>query len=1357
MSKAEIKRRRGSRGVLAMTLALAAWCILVNAFTAHGAPLPAEGGPPGKLPVGADGKPLNTDFETGTLDGWVASGEAFAGQPVQGDLPTKRGRNMSSGHTGNYWIGGYEVSHSDEPQGTLTSAPFKVTTIFASFLIAGGSSNATRVELVRRDNKEIVFSRSGDNSETLKPVVVDLFAHLGQEIFIRVVDESSGGWGHVNFDDFKLHAARPVFPNAPTQSEPDEYPYAGLSPQDAARNMVVPEGFHVTLAAGEPDVKQPIAMAFDDRGRLWVAEAYTYPIRAAEGKGRDRVLIFEDADGDGRYEAPKVFLDKLNLVSGIEVGFGGVWIGAAPHLLFVPDRDGDDRPDGEPVVLLDGWHFEDTHETLNSFIWGPDGWLYGCHGIFTHSNVGKPGTPADQRTPLNAGVWRYHPTRHTFEVFAQGTSNPWGVDFNDYGQAFATACVIPHLYHIIQGGRYQRQAGAHFNPNTFDDLKTIAIHRHWIGDSPHSGNNRSDAAGGGHAHAGAMVYLGGAWPEKYRNQIFMNNIHGQRINEDLLAAKGSGYEGNRAPDLCLTRDRWSQIINLQYGPDGQMVMIDWYDANACHHRDPNNHDRSNGRIFKVSYGDAKPPKVDLQKLSDDELVDLQLHANDWHVRHARRILQERGAKAEVRQQLAKVAFTHADETRRLRALWALAVAGGVDEEMIAKGLENDAPHVRAWTIQLATDDASRELPSSVLEKLAALAANDPSPVVRLYVASAAQRLPAAARWPLVAGLLAHSEDASDHNLPLMNWYAAEPLAEIDAARALAVAAEGRIPLVFAYMARRVARLNTPAALDVLVERLRGTTDPAIERAILEGIAEGLRGRRQVPMPSGWSAISARLMGSADAEVNSQATALALTFGDPAALKKMRGVLVDPQAALAQRNQALEALLAVKDRELAPTLQQLIGAAELRRAALRGLAAYDDPRTPELILAAYPGFDPQEKRDALATLSARVQYATTLLAAVADKKLPATDLSADLVRQLRNHNDPAINERITELWGIARQSTEEKAALIAQYTAMVQEKGPQADTWLGRAVFAKTCQQCHTLFGAGAKIGPELTGSNRANLEYLLSNVLDPSAVMAKEYQPSVIVADGRVITGIVVSQNPAAVTVQTATEQIVVPRDEIEQIQLSQQSMMPDDLLKPLSKSEVRALVAYLASPAQAPILATTENVKGFFNGLDLTGWQGNAALWSVENGEIVGRSSGLKANEFLKSDLAAGDFHLKVEVNLVDNQGNSGIQFRSEALPDGLVKGYQADAGENWWGKLYEEHGRGLLWKASGEAHVKPGWNTYEIRGKGSKIRTWINGQLCVDLEDTGGARRGIFALQLHSGGPTEVRFRNFELTLNP
>ena len=183
--------------------------------------------------------------------------------------------------------------------------------------------------------------------------------------------------------------------------------------------------------------------------------------------------------------------------------------------MFIPDRDGDDRPDGPPQVLLDGWGQHDTHETLNSFIWGPDGWLYGCHGVFTHSRVGKPGTPDAERIPINAGIWRYHPTRHVFEVFAHGTSNPWGIDFDARGQMFITACVIPHLYHMIQGGRYERQAGQHFNPYTYDDIKTIADHRHYLGANPHGGNGRSDSAGGGHAHSGAMIYLGGAWPAEY--------------------------------------------------------------------------------------------------------------------------------------------------------------------------------------------------------------------------------------------------------------------------------------------------------------------------------------------------------------------------------------------------------------------------------------------------------------------------------------------------------------------------------------------------------------------------------------------------------------------------------------------------------------------------------------------------------------------------------------------------------------------------------------------------------------------------------------------------------------------------
>jgi putative membrane-bound dehydrogenase-like protein len=458
---------------------------------------------------------------------------------------------------------------------------------------------------------------------------------------------------------------------------------AGLDPKEAAAAMTAPTGFRVQLFAGEPDVKQPVAMALDDRGRLWVAEAYTYPKRAPEGKGTDRILIFEDADGDGSFDKRTVFADKLNLVSGLEVGFGGVWVGAAPYLLFLPDRDGDDKPDGPPEVLLDGWAYEDTHETLNTFIWGPDGWLYGCHGVFTHSNVGKPGAKNSERQKINAGIWRYHPTRHVFEIFAEGTSNPWGVDFNDRGHAFCTACVIPHLYHLIPGGRYQRQAGTHFNPHTYDDIKTIAKHRHWVGNQWNDADRaKSDSIGGGHAHAGAMIYLGGAWPAKYRDQLFMNNIHGARLNQDVLARKGSGYVGDAAPDFVFANDVWSQIINLRYGPDGQAYMIDWYDKNQCHHNDTNVHDRGNGRVFKIVYGEPKAVSVDLRSMTDTKLVALQTHANDWYVRHARRVLQERAVsgkldRKEVHAGLHRILAENEDAGRRLRALWALHVTGGI--------------------------------------------------------------------------------------------------------------------------------------------------------------------------------------------------------------------------------------------------------------------------------------------------------------------------------------------------------------------------------------------------------------------------------------------------------------------------------------------------------------------------------------------------------------------------------------------------------------------------------------------------------------------------------------------------------
>ena len=247
---------------------------------------------------------------------------------------------------------------------------------------------------------------------------------------------------------------------------------------ESARRMKLPEGFTATLFAGEPDVTQPIGFCIDDRGRLWVAEGKTYPHWIKDGsEGPDRILIFEDADGDGRFDTRKIFCDKLANLSGIQVGFGGVWITSVPTLRFIPDRNGDDVPDGPPEVLLDGW-IDAQHNVFNGLTWGPDGWLYGCHGITKQSRVGPPGTPDGKRTLVHAGVWRIHPVTRAFEIVANGMTNPWGLDFDDRGRLFASNCVIKHLWHVIPGAHYKRMYGNDPTPNLYRLMESSADHLH---------------------------------------------------------------------------------------------------------------------------------------------------------------------------------------------------------------------------------------------------------------------------------------------------------------------------------------------------------------------------------------------------------------------------------------------------------------------------------------------------------------------------------------------------------------------------------------------------------------------------------------------------------------------------------------------------------------------------------------------------------------------------------------------------------------------------------------------------------------------------------------------------------------
>ena len=589
-----------------------------------------------------------------------------------------------------------------------------------------------------------------------------------------------------------------------------------LTPAQSLAKITAPEGFKVTLFAGEPDVVQPIAMTLDDRGRLWVIENLSYP--TWKETGRDRIVIFEDTDSDGRFDKKKVFWDKGRYLSGLALGFGGVYICNAPDFAFIADKDGDDVPDAEPVVLLDGWSTQGKHNVLNALKWGPDGWLYGCNGITAPSKVGKPGTAEKDRTEINCGVWRWHPTRNIFEVYAHGTTNPWGLDWDQYGQMFITNCVIKHMFHIVPGGHYERMFGEDLNKHSYGLIPAAADHIHWAEGTKwtdsRGGKGAHDAAGGGHAHAGLMIYQGDNWPAEYRGNAFIPNVHGGRINRDTLHAKGAGYVAKHSKDFLFANDDWFRGLEMISGPDGGVYMTDWHDTGECH--DYDKAETTTGRIYKIVHvgsGERQEKRelpADLSKVDPMNLVSLWVRDNnEWHARQARRLLQEQyqGQNEDWRKLGVAItaSFAKSDvlSTRdRLKNLWASHAVDAIDEKLILALLDDKDEHLRGWAVRLELED--RKASDAVLAKLTAMAGGDESPRVRLELAAGLQRLPVDQRWAIAESLAANEGDAADAHLPLMIWYGIEPAVAADKARALKLAAASKIPMLRQHIARRVA-------------------------------------------------------------------------------------------------------------------------------------------------------------------------------------------------------------------------------------------------------------------------------------------------------------------------------------------------------------------------------------------------------------------------------------------------------------------------------------------------------------------------------------------------------------------------
>jgi len=967
-----------------------------------------------------------------------------------------------------------------------------------------------------------------------------------------------------------------------------------LPPKDAAKAITLAPGFHATLFAGEPDVVQPIAMTFDDRGRLWVVECFSYPNWSKDGTGKDRVLILEDTNHDGTFDKRTVFYDKGSNLSGIEFGFGGIWLCSIPNLIFIADRNGDDAPDGPPEIVLDGWDLKDIgHNVYNSLGWGPDGWLYGCHGIKGTSRVGAPGTAKEKRTPMNCGVWRYHPTRRVFEAYAHGTTNPFGLDWDDYGQMFMTNCVIDHMWHVIPGAHFQRMYGEDLNPYVYGYLKSCVDHLHWGGGSWTSSRNTGETggktehseAGGGHAHAGCAVYLGNNFPPEYRNSVFMANIHGNRLNRDRLERTDRGYVAKHEKDFLHANDPWFRGICVKQGPDGSLYTSDWTDTGECHNY--KEVDQANGRIYKVTFGKPAPWTKDLAKAGDEELVKLAIDpTNEWASRHARRLLQERAAAgtltkdAEVWDSVTKELIApKVEKTRTLRALWTLFVTNRLSLVGLRQAVSSDDLEVRAWGIQIISNMLVEEPsdPQELFKLILMQTGRERSPYVRGQFASLMQKVPSKDAFELANRLFSHPEDNANHNLSWMYWYGIQPAVLAEPEKALAIAASSSIQRVRENIVRLVLTrpgVDLPAALTMLVKAVAATTEDRPRQDMLAGVVQAVAGKRDLKAPAEWHSLSVSLRNSRSKELRAVTEDLDVSFGDNVTIDLLRKRVQDARTSPEDRAAAAGLLVRHKVPGLAPLLLNAIDDLGVRRVALRALASYHDPKAPAVILSKYAGFDADGKADAIQTLASRASYTSALLDAVEKGTVPRTDIPVVAARQILALNDKPTSERLTKLWGVINPVGKNRSALLAKWRPLLEPAAMKSASEInGKAVFAKSCAACHKLFGEGGDVGPDLTGAQRASLDYVLENVLDPNAVVAREYMiVNFTLADGRSIGGIVKGETPHAVTVRTVNDTLVSSKADIESRTPTKQSIMPEGLFDALKPDDVRDLVAYLAS-----------------------------------------------------------------------------------------------------------------------------------------------------------------------------------------
>ncbi len=964
-----------------------------------------------------------------------------------------------------------------------------------------------------------------------------------------------------------------------------------LSPTEAVQHFKTPDDLSVQLVLGDPDIAQPLFMSWDERGRLWVMEYRQYPDIAGlkmvsrdtflrsvydkippappnQDKGADRISVHEDPDGDGVYDQHKVFVDELNLATSFAIGRGGVYVTNPPYLLFYPDENKDDIPDGDPEVLLEGFGIEDSHSVINSLRFGPDGWLYGAQGSTVTGMVKKPGSKDPPVQSLGQLIWRYHPENHIYEIFAEGGGNTFGCEIDEKGRIFSGHNGgDTRGFHYVQGGYYRKGFGKHgplSNPYSFGFFENIKHHS--VARFTHN----------------FIIYEEHTLPQRFRGQLFgIEPLQGQVVLSNFKPYQSS-FETEDIERVLTTDDPWFRPVDIKAGPDGDIYIADMYEQRIDH----SSHyagriDRTNGRIYKLTHksGERQGVSPPISSASADDLIKLLDHPSKWHRQAAVRLLGDRSvlrlseAGAIVEQLTTELATTTGQSA--LERLWALNACGGLTDEAAIKLLSHNDPFVRAWTVRLVCDPKS--VSGSVADAIAQTASKEPYIDVRKQMACSARRLPPELALPIIRELLHFNEDAADIHQPLLIWWAIESQVgrtTIDdiMGKLLADPATWQRPLVAVHIAERLMKRYALAGTrnDLLsaAALLNSAPDKQSIDRLLKGFEEAFQGRSLAGIPDELISALAKSGGGS----------LALRFrqAQPDAVAEAVKTVRDTAAAPEVRRQLIEICGQIHTADLLPGLLELVKHEQnpsVLATTFTALQNYDAAEIAGDVTVRFAGLSEEPQLAAEALLVSRTAWSKQLLDAIDAGTISRESISNSALRKMLMHGDDPINAAITKHWGeIATLSPAQAQAEIARLNTVLSAGSGNPRT--GKQLFMQNCGRCHLLFDEGGRIGPDLTPFARTNLERMLISVVNPSLEIREGFENYVVVTvDGRVLNGFLADKDSQIVILRGVDGQnVIVKKDDIEDMHVIPQSVMPEGALKLLTEQQIRDLFAYVRS-----------------------------------------------------------------------------------------------------------------------------------------------------------------------------------------